>query len=182
MKLVCPQCRKETNVKIVMVNCTASQTVKFSMDGEPEYGIPKIHENLRSHYQCNACGWHIPVKPNIFNDNTLLKWLETQQQVPDSPDDYAEILFGTIRQTGHTAVKFCNWFLDLQAKQSIPPSGLSGFCSTTYPDSDPASDKDLRMICRDFARHALASEPIRRHRRTKRSIPLRTWITWRNEN
>lgn len=159
MKLVCPQCKKETNVEIVMVNCTVSQTIKFSMIGKPEYGIPRIRENLRSHYQCNACGWHIPVEPDSFNDNTLLKWLETQQQVPDSPEAYAEKLFQTIRKTGHTAVKFCNWLLDLQEKQNIPPCGLSGFCSTTYTDSDPAQDRDLRIICLDFARHALASEP-----------------------
>ena len=159
MKLVCPQCKKEAKIEIVMVDCTISQTIKFNPEGEPKYGIPKIRESLRSHYQCNACGWHIPVEPDFFNDNTLLKWLETQQQVPDSPEDYAEMLFQTIRKTDHTAVKFCNWLLDLREKQNIPPCGLSGFCSTTYTDSDPAQDKDLRMICRDLARHALASEP-----------------------
>lgn len=96
--------------------------------------------------------------PNPVDDGVLEKWLRQRPQTPDAFPDYAEEMFKLIRKTGHQAVKFCNWRLDLKVKRSMPPFFLPGLCPTTYPDADPSLDDDLRMICQDFARHALASE------------------------
>lgn len=90
--------------------------------------------------------------------DALEEWLRQQPQTPDAFPDYAEKMFQLIRGNGHQAVKFCNWRLDLKAKRSMPPFFLPGFCPTAYPDADPSRDNDLRMICRDFVHHALASE------------------------
>ena len=153
---ICPSC-KMGSVEVVMINCTVSEEVRYE-NGELVYGIPKIHDSLNSHYQCSNCGWRLPVTPNTVDDDALEEWLRQQPQTPDAFPDYAEKMFQFIRGNGHQAVKFCNWRLDLKAKRSMPPFFLPGLCPTAYPDADPSRDDDLRMICRDFVHHALASE------------------------
>jgi len=153
---ICPSC-KMGSVEVVMSDCIVSEEIRYQ-NGELVYGITKIHDSLNSHYQCSNCGWRLPVTPNPVDDDALEEWLRQQPQNPDTFPDYTEKMFKLIRETGHQAVKFCNWRLDLKAKRNIPPFFLPGFCPTAYPDADPLRDDDLRMICRDFVRNALASE------------------------
>ena len=153
---ICPSC-KTRSIEVVMTDCIVSEEIHYQ-NGELVYGFPKIHDSLNSHYQCSNCGWRLPVTPNPVDDGVLEKWLRQRPQTPDAFPDYAEEMFKLIRKTGHQAVKFCNWRLDLKVKRSMPPFFLPGLCPTTYPDADPSLDDDLRMICRDFVRHALASE------------------------
>ena len=153
---ICPSC-KTRSIEVVMTDCIVSEEIHYQ-NGELVYGFPKIHDSLNSHYQCCNCGWRLPVTPNPVDDGVLEKWLRQRPQTPDAFPDYAEEMLKLIRKTGHQAVKFCNWRLDLKAKRSMPPFFLPGLCPTTYPDADPSLDDDLRMICQDFVRHALASE------------------------
>ena len=156
MKFICPKCNKETEIEVCMTDCIVSETVKFDVDGDPEYGTPKIHESLNSHYQCKDCGWKLPVEPNRVDDDALLEWLCDQPQ--NSDRNFAEELFLLIRKTGHPAVRFCGWTLDLNEMQSYPPPGLRGCCNTTYSERNLLCDSDLRSICRDFTRCAIASQ------------------------
>ena len=153
---ICPSC-KTRSIEVVMTDCIVSEEIHYQ-NGELVYGCPKIHDSLNSHYQCSNCGWRLPVTPNPVDDGVLEKWLRQRPQTPDAFPDYAEEMFKLIRKTGHQEVKFCNWRLNLKAKRSMPPFFLPGLCPTTYPDADPSLDDDLRMICRDFVHHALASE------------------------
>ncbi len=73
MKFICPKCNKETEIEVVMIDCSATETIKFKADGEPEYGTPEIHESLNSHYQCKNCGWKLPVEPNRVDDDALVR-------------------------------------------------------------------------------------------------------------
>ena len=45
MKFICPKCNKETEIEVCMTDCIVSETIKFDVDGDPEYGTPKIHES-----------------------------------------------------------------------------------------------------------------------------------------
>ena len=91
MKFICPKCNKETEIEVCMTDCIVSETIKFDVDGDPEYGTPKIHESLNSHYQCKDCGWKLPVEPNRVDDDALLEWLCDQPQNFDR--DFTEELF-----------------------------------------------------------------------------------------
>ena len=51
-----------------------SGTVGYYSSGETEYGFPKIHESYNSHYQCENCGWKLPVELNAVDDNALEEW------------------------------------------------------------------------------------------------------------
>lgn len=156
MKFICPKCNKEAEIEVIMIDCSVTETVKFDVDGDPEYGTPKIHESLNSHYQCKDCGWKLPVEPNRVDDDALLEWLRDRSQNFDW--NFAEELFRLIRKTGHPAVRFCGWTLDLNEMQSYPPPSLRGFCNTTYSERNLLCDSDLRSICRDFTRCAIASQ------------------------
>lgn len=57
MKFICPNCSKETEIEVVMIDCTVTETIKYNNNGELEYGTPEIHESLNAYYQCkNAAG------------------------------------------------------------------------------------------------------------------------------
>ena len=86
----------------------------------------------------------------------MLEWLRDRPQNFDR--NFAEELFRLIRKTGHPAVRFCGWTLDLNEMQSYPPPGLRGFCNTTYSERNLLCDSDLRSICHDFTKCAIASQ------------------------
>ncbi len=88
MKFICPNCSKETEIEVVMIDCTVTETIKYNNNGELEYGIPEIHESLNAHYQCKKCGWKLPVEPNPVDDDALLEWLREQPQ--NSNRNFAE--------------------------------------------------------------------------------------------
>lgn len=78
MKFICPDCKIETEIEVVMTNCIVTETVKFDDTGEAEYGIPKIHESYNERYRCKTCDWTLPVEPNKVDDNALAAWLKDQ--------------------------------------------------------------------------------------------------------
>ena len=80
MKFICPKCNKETQIEVVMINCTVTETIVYNDNGELEYGTPEIHESLHYHYQCKNCGWKLPVEANQVDDDVLLEWLKEQPQ------------------------------------------------------------------------------------------------------
>lgn len=122
MKFICPKCNKETEIEVCMTDCIVSETIKFDVDGDPEYGTPKIHESLNSHYQCKDCGWKLPVEPNRVDDDALLEWLRGRPQNFDR--NFAEELFRLIRKTGHPAVRFCGWTL-FERNAELSPAGFA---------------------------------------------------------
>lgn len=79
VKFICPKCRNETKIEVVMDACVVSETVDFEEDGEAVYGYPKIHESHNVRYQCANCGYVIPVEPDDIDDDKLFEWLKEQE-------------------------------------------------------------------------------------------------------
>ena len=80
MKFICPKCKKDTEIEVVMTDCIVTEAIKYNNSGEAEYGTPEIHESLTSHYQCRNSGWKLPVEANQVDDDVLLEWLKEQPQ------------------------------------------------------------------------------------------------------
>jgi len=137
--------------------CRLRLWLKKFFDGEVEW--QKYYD---SHY--------LRVEKSKLYKELVAGYIEKPKKIK-TENGFAEELFCLLKQTSHTAVRFCGWELDLREWRALPPHGLRGYGSTAYRGCDPGNDGDLRFICKDFVKTALYS---RRHQKKEVSAKFIT--------
>lgn len=79
MKFICPICKSEEQVEVVMKDVVASCKIDLSVSTEIHYDYPTLHESTNDFYQCAACGWKLPIEPDAVGDDKLIEWLSEQE-------------------------------------------------------------------------------------------------------
>jgi len=79
VKFICPICKSEEQVEVVMKEVVASCKIDFSDPSEIRYDYPTLHESVNDFYQCAACGWKLPIEPDAIGEDKLIDWLFDQE-------------------------------------------------------------------------------------------------------
>lgn len=98
--------------------CRLRLWLKKFFDGEVEW--QKYYD---SHY--------LRVEKSKLYKELVAGYIEKPKKIK-TENGFAEELFCLLKQTSHTAVRFCGWELDLREWRALPPHGLRGYGSTAY--------------------------------------------------